>query len=118
MLELVRIVSKAPISYPQQPVDTATKVFGDLQVEKGLYAPVSLQGKLANIECGYTCHAKCQMKAPQDCTGVNFKLEAKKSKKKKEGKDGEEEDGDSVNGNSSLQRANSTGSSVTPSINT
>ena len=64
--------------------------------------------KVANLECGYTCHAKCQMKAPQDCTGVNLKLEAKKSKKKKKAKDGEEEDGDSVNGNGSLQRTNST----------
>ena len=56
------------------------------------------------------------MKAPQDCTGVNPKLEAKKSKKKKKGgKDGEEEDADSVNGNMSLRRS-STNSSVTPSI--
>jgi len=45
MLELVRIVSKAPISYPQQPVDIAAKVFGDLQVEKDLYALVSFGGK-------------------------------------------------------------------------
>jgi hypothetical protein len=71
---------------------------------------------LTCVECGYTCHAKCQMKAPQDCTGVNPKLEAKKSKKKKKGgKDGEEEDADSVNGNMSLRRS-STNSSVTPSI--
>jgi len=55
------------------------------------------------------------MKAPQDCTGVNVKLEAKKSKKKKKGKDGEEDDVDSVNGTGSLRRS-STSSSVTPSI--
>lgn len=73
-------------------------------------------------ECGYTCHAKCQMKAPQDCTGVNVKLEAKKSRKKKKGKEGEEEeeaaaDGGSVFRNGSLKRT-STSSSVTPSVNT
>ena len=118
MLELVRIVSRAPISYPQQAVDIAAKAFGDLPVGRGLCALVLFQGKSSNIECGYTCHAKCQMKAPQDCTGVNIKLETKKSKKKKKGKDEEEEDGDPVNGNSSLQRTNSTGSSITPSINT
>src|SRR6202044_1483463 len=68
------------------------------------------------LECGYTCHAKCQMKAPQDCTGVNVKLEAKKSRRKKKGKEGEEQgDTGPVFGNGSLT---STGSSVTPSINT
>lgn len=72
--------------------------------------------EIANLECGYTCHAKCQMKAPQDCTGVNLKVETKKSKKKKN-KDGEEEDGDSVTGNGIIRR-NSSGSSKTPSINT
>lgn len=56
------------------------------------------------------------MKAPQDCTGVNVKLEAKKSKKKKKNKDGEDGDGESVNG-TSLRRT-STSSSITPSINT
>jgi formin-binding protein 1 len=69
------------------------------------------------VECGYTCHAKCQMKAPQDCTGVNLKLEAKKSKKKKKGKEGEEGDDDESifsNGHGSLKRT-STSSSVTPS---
>lgn len=70
----------------------------------------------ANIECGYTCHAKCQMKAPQDCTGVNAKLEAKKSKKKKKGKNGEKEEDDGVQGNGSLKRT-STSSSFAPSIN-
>lgn len=72
------------------------------------------------LECGYTCHAKCQMKAPQDCTGVNLKLEAKKSKKKKKGKEGEEvDDNESIfsNGHGSLKRT-STSSSITPSINT
>src|SRR5271170_4591814 len=66
------------------------------------------------LECGYTCHAKCQMKAPQDCTGVNLKAEAKKAKKKKKGG---EDDADSVNGNGSLRRT-STSSSITPSVNT
>src|SRR5579862_5781252 len=71
------------------------------------------------IECGYTCHAKCQMKAPQDCTGVNLKLEAKKSKKKKKGKEGEE-DNESINGNSSLGslKRTSTSSSITASVQT
>jgi hypothetical protein len=55
------------------------------------------------------------MKAPQDCTGVNAKLEAKKSKKKKKGKDGEEGDSDGVQGNGSLKRT-STSSSFAPSI--
>ena len=57
------------------------------------------------------------MKAPQDCAGVNPKLEAKKSKKKKKNKDGEEEDGDSVNRNGTLTRRSSN-SSITPSVNT
>ena len=60
------------------------------------------------------------MKAPQDCTGVNIKLEAKKSKKKKKGKDGAGEDAEdtgSVFGNGSLRRT-STSSSVTPSVTT
>ena len=57
------------------------------------------------------------MKAPQDCTGVNPKLEAKKSKKKKKGKEGEEDDANSVNGSGSLRRS-STSSSGTPSITT
>jgi len=71
------------------------------------------------IECGYTCHAKCQMKAPQDCTGVNVKLEAKKSRRKKKGKEGEEQgDAGSVFGNGSLKRTSTGSSSVTPSINT
>ena len=70
---------------------------------------------LLTTECGYTCHAKCQMKAPQDCTGVNLKAEAKKAKKKKKGKNGEEEDDDSIDG--SLKRT-STGSSLAQSINT
>src|ERR1700738_1394798 len=55
------------------------------------------------------------MKAPQDCTGVNAKLEAKKSTKKKKGKDGEEEEDDPPQGNGSLKRA-STSSSFAPSI--
>jgi len=59
------------------------------------------------------------MKAPQDCTGVNVKLEAKKSKKKKKkgakGDVGDDADGDSVFGNGSLRRS-STDSSVAPSI--
>ena len=81
----------------------------------GSRSPLQTKSGLTCVECGYTCHAKCQMKAPQDCTGVNPKLEAKKSKKKKKGgKDGEEEDADSVN-NMSLRRS-STSSSVTPSI--
>jgi formin-binding protein 1 len=57
------------------------------------------------------------MKAPQDCTGVNLKAEAKKAKKKKKaGKDGDEDE-DSVTGNGSLRRT-STDSSQTPSIGT
>ena len=70
------------------------------------------------VECGYACHAKCQMKAPQDCTGVNVKLEAKKSKKKKKGNKGDagdDADAESVFGNGSLRRS-STDSSVAPSI--
>src|SRR5580704_1442923 len=55
------------------------------------------------------------MKAPQDCTGVNVKLEAKKSKKKKKG--GEQDENETVNGNGSLKRA-STGSSAAQSVNT
>lgn len=75
--------------------------------------PLKMQ---AYAECGYTCHGKCQMKAPQDCTGVNVKLEAKKSKKKKKGKDGEEDDDEDVSfGNGSLQRT-STSSSIPPSV--
>lgn len=61
------------------------------------------------------------MKAPQDCTGVNLKLEAKKSKKKKKGKNGEEGGEDeSIHGDESagsLKRS-STGSSAAPSIST
>jgi len=68
-------------------------------------------------ECGYTCHAKCQMKAPQDCTGVSLKADAKKAKKKKKGgKDGADNDDDPVTGNGSLRRT-STDSSI-PSIAT
>ena len=118
MLGPVHIASKVRLSCPQQLVDTAAKALGHSQVGKDLYAPVPRDRKLANVECGYSCHAKCQMKAPQDCTGVNVKLEAKKSKKKKKVKDSEEEDEDSVNGSDSLRRTNSMSSSITPSVNT
>ena len=45
MLELVLIVSRVPILYPQRPVDIAAKVYGDLQVERDLYALVSFHGE-------------------------------------------------------------------------
>ncbi|KAK9460261.1 uncharacterized protein V1516DRAFT_679362 [Lipomyces oligophaga] len=31
-------------------------------------------------DCGYTCHSKCQMKAPANCPGINMKKKKKKSK--------------------------------------
>ena len=115
MLEHDRIHSRVLLSLVLPPVDSAVKVFGGWQVGRGLYVLVLPLSHPSNIECGYTCHAKCQMKAPQNCTGVNIKLEAKKSKKKKKTKDGEDEEDDTF-GDVSLKRA-STGSSMTPSIN-
>ncbi|KAK7206037.1 hypothetical protein BZA70DRAFT_121811 [Myxozyma melibiosi] len=40
--------------------------------------------------CGYTCHAKCQMKVPADCAGAKVKKSKKKSK---------QTDNSSLNGN-------------------
>ncbi|KAK9238551.1 hypothetical protein V1525DRAFT_400872, partial [Lipomyces kononenkoae] len=31
-------------------------------------------------DCGYTCHAKCQMKVPADCGGISMKKKKKKNK--------------------------------------
>ena len=53
------------------------------------------------------------MKAPQDCTGVDLKAEAKKAKKKKKrGKDGDGDNDDSVTGNGSLRRTSTDSSNM------
>jgi formin-binding protein 1 len=58
------------------------------------------------------------MKAPQDCTGVNVKTEAKKAKKKKNKDGDDDDDADSVYPNGSLRRSSTGSSSITPSITT